>query len=477
MKLSFPLHNKFKWIFEQKLGLFALFCLTFGLICQANETSVIRAQADRQQEIPPVISSYPEPILALMTLLNQWSPSTQASKECETALALSRQEMTTPISIEVSEPCRSQLDLGLLDQVRSKIFFNYDLSDRKKFIRFTEKLNAEVSIRGLAGIHHGQRRPLAILRMGVHGNRDEVLAERYIFKLLFEDLKMHVIMLENLTSHSYLSMNEKVTFGGVEEGLHSFLILKRIQNQTFLNSKNSLVDTEAELSGPLNWSQLVTTYHNVGLSLGGQGTFFTTWLDEQTTPTLQSTLLFCPLVNMEDNFKNLSTPSAFHTFVDVWNWRRLIALRSRVNEFNSWELVPTVLTLKPRFTPVVTDWINQISPKPLLALSDIEAEFPDLKFDFALKAHLEKSKGLFELNQFWPLYKNEKIPITIVTTKIDPLVSFEINSGRIKNGTQPGSFKKINLIELEGFHCSLVSEYQWPFLVELSRRSLGLKPE
>ena len=354
------------------------------------------------------------------------------------------------------------------------IFFDYDVSDRKKFVRFTEKLNSLVTIRGLAGIHFGEKRPLAILRMGVHGNRDEVLAERFIFKLLFDDLKMHVIMLENLTSHSYLRMNERVSFGGVEEGLHSFLILKRMQNGTFLNAATSVVDAAAEIKQDITWKDIVSSYHNVGLSLGGLGTFFTTWLDEQSGTTLKSTLQFCPLVNLKENFENLSSPSLFNTFVDVWNWRRLTTLRSRLENYNDWDMLWSTLTWTPKFTSKVVDWVDLKSPKPILSLSDIENEMPNFHFDVSVKNHLENSAGVLALNNFWKLYKNEKTPMTIITTTTDPLVKFDLNSGRIKSGKQSGIFKKTSFIELSGFHCSLASEYEWPFIVELVRRALQI---
>lgn len=436
-----------------------IFCLSISLFLGLDESKA------RTTENPEVISSYPDTVLWMMSLFSRWAPSTQSSKECDQNLASGGMD---------PELCRLNLDLGPLDRIRSQIFFDYDVSDQKKFVRFTEQLNSLVTIRGLAAIHFGEKRPLAILRMGVHGNRDEVLAERFILKLLFEDLKMHVIMIENLTSHSYLSMNERVSFGGVEEGMHSFLILKRMQNGTFLNAAASRVDSAAELKEDFAWKEMVSSYHMVGLSLGGLGTFFTTWLDEQSGATLKSTLQFCPLVNLKENFENLSRPTFFNTFVDIWNWRRLTALRSRIENYSTWNVLWTALTWTPSFTSKVVQWVDQKSPSPILSLADIEKEIPNLNFDHSVKNHLENSVGVLALNDFWKLYSNEKTPMTIVTTTTDPLVKFDLNSGRIKAGAQLGSFKKTTLIELNGFHCALASEYEWPFLVEMVRRALQL---
>ena len=145
--------------------------------------------------------------------------------------------------------------MSYFQQFKSKLFFNYDITDHKKFQLFADELSPNVKIRGLLALQPEQKRPLVIFRMGIHGNRDEVLAERFFLKILFEDLGVHVLMLENLTSHAYLIQNQKISIGGVEEGLHTFFIINKIK------------------IGKYPWSSQVTDLHLVGLSLGSQGVY------------------------------------------------------------------------------------------------------------------------------------------------------------------------------------------------------------
>ncbi len=448
----------------------SLICLSFSLFAPKL------TQAGPQLEDPAVLSSYPSFVREFSSYLKPWSVSTQTSKECRSYLDSIRASNAKVLPFDRLDPnaCRLDLNLGYVNRVKGQIFFSYDISDSKRFIRFTERLNSRAQIRGLAALHMGERRPLAIFRMGVHGNRDEVLAERFLLKILHEDLRMHVIMLENLTSHSYLKMNEEVSFGGIEEGLHSFLVLKRIQAGQFLNTESSTVDQASMVRSPLVWSELVSSFHLVGLSLGGHGTFVTTWLDEQSGSTLQSTLLFCPLVNLEENFQNLAQPGFFNTFVDLWNWRRLMAIRDRVPDYSAWDFLRTLLTFTPHFTPAIVRWLDQTQPQPILGLNDIKKEFSDLSVDPKFKEHVYKSKSLLQLNQFWSNFENKKIPLSIVTTNQDPLVDPGFNSDRIMNGTQPGHFEKVQRVHLNGFHCALTAEYEWDYLVELTRLGLGL---
>ena len=62
-----------------------------------------------------------------------------------------------------------------------------------------------------------------------------------------------------------------------------------------------------------------------------------------------------------------------------------------------------------------------------------------------------------------------------MVTPNDVMAINDLNSNLIRNGQQPGTFKQVSFVDVEGFHCGLAQEYQWPFLVELVRRGLEKK--
>lgn len=413
--------------------------------CVVHHQTEAQIENDAQ---PAVISSYPSWIIAIMTRLTKWSPPADQSDACK--LSFSSAELQP-------QKCKLNLDLSYFQQFKSKLFFNYDISDHRQFQLYADELSPDVKIRGLLALQPNQKRPLVIFRMGIHGNRDEVLAERFFLKILYEDLGVHVLMLENLTSHAYLIQNSKISIGGLEEGLHTFFIINKLKK------------------GKFTWSSQVTDIHLLGLSLGSQGVFVTTMLDEQNQNFIKSSQVFCPLVNFEETFATLQEPSYFNTFVDFWNWRRLISVQDRLKDYSSWPLVRMLYTRKPMFTPMAMSWLNEQVTEPVLKMDDFRVNFPNVKFPDEFKAHIQKSHSLFELNNFWPIYKNTKTPFQIVATPLDPLVNNATNSDRIRKGTQPGQFTKTSFMELQGVHCALAAEYEWPFLVEVVRRGLGLK--
>lgn len=389
------------------------------------------------------LTSYPPLIFKTMSRLSKWSENPQATEQCKLTFSSPR---LSPEKCEIIEW------LNPLDSFKSKLFFNFDISDSKKFRKEIFELKPGLKIRGLLAIHENQKRPLVIFRMGIHGNIDEFLAERFFMKLIYENLGYHVLVLESLTSHGFLKLNDRVTIGGFEEGLHTFYILNQITHNQFL------------------WAKDVTDIHLVGVSMSGSGLFLATYLDEQNQHKIISTQAFCPLINLQKTFEYHSRPGVFSTFLDLWNSRRFKALYDKNPSLNDIPLWKEFFDLTPRFTPAAFAWINQKEPKPLLELQAFRNQFSDLRFEKNFIDHVENSKSFYQLNEFWPIFKNQKTPIKIYVTPNDPAVVNFLNTDLIRNGRQAGDFSKTEIIDLKGTHCGLASEYQWPFLVEMLKR-------
>jgi len=219
----------------------------------------------------------------------------------------------------------------------------------------------------------------------------------------------------------------------------------------------------------------------MGVSLSGPGVFIANYLDEHSTmngknkkANLKAIELFCPLVNFDETYQEHSKPGLFSAFADIWNRRRLLALRLRDKKLEDIPWWKTIFDLTPRFMPQALGDLNMKRGKPVFNLENFN-EFSDLKLPQEFVDHIAKSKTLHELNQFWSFYRNEQTPIHIFVTPNDPLVMTTLNSDLIRNKKQPGVFNKVRFTDLKGMHCALAAEYQWPFLVELVRRGFEIK--
>jgi hypothetical protein len=344
-----------------------------------------------------------------------------------------------------------------INETMENLFVDFDVSHTKHFRKVLFRPKPDLVFRGLFGIHDfDKKRPLVILRLGIHGNIDEFIAERFIGKALYEDLDANILVLESLTSHGFISSNEKISFGGVDEGLHTFFALKEIEKTPLKN--------------------FISSQHIVAVSMGGNGAFVTALMDQVNGRHLKSIVEFCPLINIEETINQQQKSGLGPVLVDLWNVRRLHSLidryRSEPDVKDWWK---SALDLKPKFTPTVLHLINKERAEPLLTVTDLNGLFPGLKWPKGFDEHLRKSNSLFHLNDFWPWYQGVKTPVTIYTTPKDPLVPNEINAEKIFKGVQPGDFSSLKFRRLEkSTHCGLASVYQWDYIVNLLKDGLEL---
>ena len=200
----------------------------------------------------------------------------------------------------------SQLKNSSLPNGLKNLSVHFDLSSTANFRKVWFQLNPELKVRGLMGIHDfKKKRPLIILRMGIHGNVDELFAERFLAKAIYNDLDCNFLILENITSHSFLATHNQFTYGGMEEGLHTFLILNLINQKKY----------------PLQ--NIIESLHLLGVSMGGQGTFVTALLDQNNGKKIKSILNMCPLINLQATTEYHSKSTFKEMMIDFWNFHRM----------------------------------------------------------------------------------------------------------------------------------------------------------
>lgn len=347
--------------------------------------------------------------------------------------------------------------LNSLNEMMSNLFVQFDLADTKHFRKVWFQPTPNLKFRGLLGIHDFQKkRPLVIIRMGIHGNVDEVIAERFLAKAIYEDLNANFLIIESLTSHAFLSNNKNISFGGVEEGLHTFFVLNELNNSHF--------------------KKLISSFHLLAISMGGHGTFVTALMDNANNKLIKSIVNFCPLINLQETI-DFHTQNGFSaTVVDLWNVRRLKALFDifpKEPELENWWM--SLFDLRPRFTQKVLSLVNEKAKKPLLPLEDLNVNTKPLRWPQGFKEHLSNANSLYQLNNFWNYYQNVKTPMTIYTTPNDPLVINNLNSEKIFNDKQVGDFKNLKYERLnKGIHCGIAPVYEWNYIVNLIKQGLSI---
>lgn len=393
-----------------------------------------------------VLSSYPAALHVLLTKILRWDPKKELNNSTQLEPILKRSSASENKGFNLTELMRN-------------LSVEFDVSDTQHFRKVWFQLNPSLRIRGLFALHDfKEKRPLVILRLGIHGNVDELLAERFILKALYEELNVNVLVLENLTSHAFLLQNPKMTFGGVEEGLHTFAVMNFLASPQY------------------PFSSLISSIHLVGVSLGGQGTFVTALLDQSNGSKLKSVLNFCPLINQQETFKYHSQKSLMNVGMDFWNYHRLQALRSSyANQLQGLELWKEIFDWQPRFTGRIFEILNEERTTPLYSAEDVQKDFPGIQWPQGFYEQITEAKSFYEMNNFWRIFQKVKTPIVIYSTPKDFLVTNEFNVDRIVEGTQPGDFKDVKIEKLErGVHCGLAASYMWNDVVKMIKSGLGI---
>lgn len=346
-----------------------------------------------------------------------------------------------------------------IDEIMRNLFVRFDLSDTAHFRKVWFRMSSSMNFRGLFAIHDFTTpRPLVILRMGIHGNVDEVLAERFLVRLLYEELGVNVLVLESSTSAAFLAKNKDVSFGGIDEGLQTFLTINELRRTGL--------------------AKIIKSFHVVGLSLGGHGTFVTALMDQYNGQHISSIVNFCPLINLEQTFTYQTLPGWKNALSDFWNAGRLKVLLSiYANEPTVHERWKTLFDFRPRFTPALLNLLNRDRKKPLVEATELEKIVPALKWPVGFREHVENSNSFFALNNFWTHYRGVKTPMMIYTTPNDELVINSMNSELIFSGMQEGDFSNLKYTRLEkSIHCGLASVYKWEHIAQLLKDGLALNP-
>ncbi len=277
----------------------------------------------------------------------------------------------------------------------------------------------------LLGLKDDKPRPMVVFRLGIFSNIDQMYAERYLLMQLFEQSPFHLLAIESMTGSDFVARNKVRSFGGMDEGLQNLHVLKHLR----------------EKSEPI--SRLVSSLHLLGISMGGNGQLFTHIMQalQQSRPWVNSTLLFCPPVNLQETLDYHLNHRFRSLLTNMWARKRL----SHLGQEDA--------TLRKDY--FLQDLLDKIAKGYTGPIED--ASWIRWPTDWS-----QRKKDFWKGNAFFPLLKDDPTPLLIVATEQDPVVPYLLNSGQIaRHQVDLGSAKVLMWTLPEAVHCSLPGAYDW----------------
>ncbi len=266
-------------------------------------------------------------------------------------------------------------------------------------------------------------RPLVILRLGIFSNSTEFLPERFLLLQFFEQMNFNVLVLESSTSQEAIGRNASFSLAGVEEGIQNYQIAK------LLTDKKQ------------NISKMFSEVILAGISMGGQGVFLGSRLSDLNPvggkKVIARSMAFCPLIDLRRSMDWHVQSHLAEWSLNEWSRFRWNGLEKRYPQLNGERPLAALFeSLEHK------NWAQRIQKAHL--------NFPkEMKETAAL--------DFWKLHDFLPIVPKIQTPLLVVSTIQDPIVPFDLNTGKILTTATQARFMLLN----QGVHCSLPGAYQW----------------
>lgn len=305
----------------------------------------------------------------------------------------------------------------------------YDFKNNPFYQSVTLHFPGGIKTKAIFAFKDLEKRDLVILRPGIFASVEEIIAEKYLLMMLFEQSNFNLLVLENSTSPDHLFNNAKANLGGVKEGYENLFLASQLRKHP-------------------QFSQMIDKIHLFGVSLGGNGVLFANLINQQNNyQYFDKTVLFCPVVDLSNSFEEGGLASVKNYFMDLWASRRLNSAVDQRGKFRFgfWQ---SLFGLKPRF---VTSYYD-LAEKEFALDPELYQEFAPLKYS----GNFKKDLNFFNEITSWPK------ELYLFATRQDQIVNPASNYQKFVDMTS-GS-QKFNFLFPQGFHCSFPYTYNWDFI-------------
>lgn len=331
--------------------------------------------------------------------------------------------------------CEKEFQTGPTDILSNTIFamnLQLDVKNHPFAQHVIINLPSGIKLKGLLALKPDhKKRPLVIFRTGIFSNTQEFYPERFLFMMGFEQAPFNMLVIESLSGSEFVKHNNSFSMGGFDEGMQNYWIARELQNP----------------EQPI--AKYISEVHLLGMSMGGQGVFFATLLNDLNPGNfVKSSMTLCPLLNTQETLDFHQTQGFTMYLMNTWASKRLEVLRER--------------NPKLGVSTFIEDGFEDLKRNYHRSMLGPSA---NIKLPVGMDHELQgkKAPGLYwKLNNFWPYYKNIKTPMFVLATKHDPIVSWFINAGRLLDGRLDLAGSNVKLFPFsEGYHCSLSVAYDW----------------
>lgn len=373
---------------------------------------------------------YPRLLNFVYERLLDWNPTGQRVKYsavCDPELwsqrlldpLLSNVQLQGALLQKYFQDCDKELKTHSSSTFLKMMTMRMDFKNHPFLHRVKVHLPGDIRLRGLLALKGDRKkRPMVVLRLGIFGGTEELLAERYLLLQLFEQSPFNLLILDNMSSPEFIADNSRFSFGGYDEGLQNIIVAKYLRDPL----------------EPL--SQIVQSLHFVGVSLGGHGVLYASLLNELNQKPIQSFLGICPVVHLRPSLKNLNGSSLRQKLINLWAASRMKGLREKNADLRQ--------ASSFTFMSSVDEFLHKNYTGGLSYYSGIR-----------LPKGVEDRPDFRKLNDFWWAYNEVKAPVLILATEKDEVVPFALNSKFLKK-------KNIKIVSFnEGEHCTFPIPYQW----------------
>jgi hypothetical protein len=345
--------------------------------------------------------------------------------------------------------CQSQLTVGapspngVLLKVDS---LKYQLQLHPDFREIEISLPQGTKLAGFLALKRStQPRPLVIIKCGIFCDNQPGGLGKLLTMHLFDESPFHVLIVENVTSATFVKANKRVGVGGMEEGRHIIEIAQILQDTSEIRHH-------------------ITEVHTISPSLGGHAALYASLYNDyhplkNSRPAIASSMALCPVVNLENSFSDLFT-GIKRDFVFSRMIRTLLG-----------RIFPYIDLLQERYDPA-GDLSNDVI-KGILSEANFEY-YKDLEaqdFWFPFSKRLTSLSDLWERNNFVHQAHWLKMTPTLLVAADDDWVVRSSRNARLLDKAQiTGKGSPINTLHLEhGSHCGFSLSYGWDYFGILIR--------